>query len=149
MNNLNIECFMDGNDYVVVFKNAAPETADIIKAVLNITSEPEKITGLKSEEKDESAFTYNRPIQCPVCGKNMKFSVGENSRERYTCDCGKSISTFACGRNLTNEEAKDVIENGKSSKKFPFISSKTNNGYNAFLYVSDDGKIKPDFNRKA
>lgn len=147
MENLNVNCFMDGNDFVVVFKNTRPETADLIRNILGVNAEPEQIVGLKPEDAEEDVFKYNKPVRCPGCGKQMKFETAPDSREAYSCECGKWISIFTCGRNLTTDEAKDVIENGKSTQQFSFHSARTGRDYKTFLKT--DGKfIKPDFERK-
>lgn len=147
MENLNVNCFMDGNDFVVVFKNTKPETADLIRNILGVKEEPEKIVGLKPEGPEENEFSYKKPVACPVCGKQMRLETSPDSREGYRCECGKFISTFTCGRNLTNDEAKDVIENNVSTEKYKFHSSRTNKDYLAFLKF-DGQYIKPDFERK-
>lgn len=150
MENLSVNCFMDGDDFVVVFKDTKPETADLIRNILGITEAPEKIEGLKPEEpkeSDEEKFSYRKPVMCPDCGKQMKFETAPDSREAYQCVCGKRISIFTCGRNLTDDEAKDVIENGKSTKKYRFHSGRTGKDYETYIRLSDKC-IKPDFERK-
>lgn len=147
MENLSVNCFMDGNDFVVVFKNTKPETADLIRNILGVKEEPEKIIGLKADDPEEDEFSYKKPISCPVCGKQMQLETSPDSRESYRCECGKTISIFTCGRNLTNDEAKDVIENGGSTMKYKFHSSRTGKDYETFLKF-DGQYIKPDFERK-
>lgn len=76
---------------------------------------------------------------CPKCNKNMT-----NEKWNYKCACGFSISKNICKRNISESDAKDIIQNGRTKKLNGFISKK-GTSFSACLVLNGD-KVEFDFN---
>lgn len=75
----------------------------------------------------------NSNITCPLCGKSL-----ENLKFNYVCECGVRLPKTLLGTALTEEDIKLILEN--KSKKYKFVSSKTQKTFEAKLKFDSNSK---------
>ena len=82
--------------------------------------------------------------KCPLCG-------GEVVRGRYGFGCRNykegckfSINGYICGRAISFENVRLLLENGATSKIQGFVSPRTGKEFDAFLTL-ENGKVKFKF----
>ena len=84
--------------------------------------------------------------KCPICGAPVK-----RMRSFYGCSAYKEtgckflMNTYICGRAITVENAKALLENGKTGLLSGFISKKSKKEFSAVLKLDKDYKIVFDF----
>ncbi len=79
---------------------------------------------------------------CPICGKTVV-----RNRFRYACenrDCGFSLGTNLCGREIPCGAVVDLLKSGKTQKMSGFVSKKSGKTFSARLKI-EDGKVVFDF----
>lgn len=84
--------------------------------------------------------------KCPVCGENVvrtKYGYGCSG---YKNGCKFSINRKICGRIISIENVKFLLENGKTSKIEGFVSPKSGKEFSAYLKL-DNGRTVFDFGR--
>ena len=92
-----------------------------------------------------------KPIgECPKCGGQVL--IGE---KQYRCvktfngskDCTFKINREYCKRELTEEEARKMLTDGKSELLTEFTSKK-GRPFNAFLYINKNGLVRFEFEKR-
>lgn len=78
-------------------------------------------------------------IKCPKCHKNLTKETWS-----FKCDCGFMVSRKIASRDMSDDEIKDLINNGKT-KKLSGFKSKANKPFSASLVLDDDKKTKFEF----
>ena len=105
-----------------------------------------------SSEFENQASESQNPIgevvgKCPICQGNVvttRFGYGcENYKEK---SCKFSISSSICGREISTEDVKALLTNGKTEKLTGFVS-KTNNSFDAILKLDESKRVVFDFGK--
>ena len=82
--------------------------------------------------------------KCPICGENVvrtKFGYGCSG---YKNGCKFSISRKICGRIISAQNVKMLLEAGKTCKISGFVSPRTGKSFDAFLKL-DGGRAVFEF----
>ena len=83
--------------------------------------------------------------KCPKCGSPL-FKRGQLLYCEKGSSCGFKMYTSICGKELTDERIKELIEDSVTSTPISGLKSKKGNEFTAILKRDDEGKISFDFN---
>ena len=98
------------------------------------------------EEETDTGFFGDVIGECPLCHSEIKRGKFFYGCSNYKNGCNFSISAYICGRAVSVNNAKMLIETGRSSKIKGFVSKKGTN-FDAFLKI-ENGKCVFDFSQK-
>ena len=100
---------------------------------------------LPIEEETDTGFFGDVVGKCPLCGAEVKKYYRAYSCSSYKeTGCKFGIFFEICGRTISINNAKKLLEEGRSSKIKNFISKKTGKSFDAYLKLQD-GKAVFDF----
>jgi len=81
---------------------------------------------------------------CPVCGGNVVRTSFGYGCSRYKEGCKFSINGYICGRAISFENVRMLLEKGTTSKIQGFVSPRTGKEFDAFLTL-EEGRAKFKF----
>ena len=123
-------------------ENNIDQSVDLAKSeILQYFSRNSEIS---IEEETDTGFFGDVIGKCPVCSSNIirgKWSYGCSN---YKNGCTFSVRMYICNRAISVNNAKMLLETGRSSKIKGFTSKK-GTAFDAFLKI-EDGKCVFDFN---
>lgn len=96
------------------------------------------------ETDTDMGFAGSSPGKCPLCGGTVvrtSFGYGCSS---YKDGCKFSINGYICGRAISFENVRLLLETGTTSKIQGFVSPRTGKEFDAFLTL-ENGKAKFKF----
>ena len=118
------------------------DSIEIAKTEINEVFEKKPTT---PETDTDDGFYGDVAGVCPLCGGEVRrtsFGYGcSNYREK---DCKFSVNRVICGRVISLENVKKMLESGKTYKIQGFISPKSGKSFDAFLKL-ENGKCVFDF----
>ena len=103
------------------------------------------------DDKAKVTFDFNNPnpeekrtkesYKCPNCGGNI---INDKFNWRCENNCGFTLNYKIAGRDMKEEDLKDLIENGKTKKMSGFIS-KSGKYFSASLILKNKTKTEFQF----
>ena len=99
-----------------------------------------------SKEEGKPVFVFpeepgdETDITCPACGQENLV----HTEKAYKCSCGFKIFTHIAGRDMAENEVRDLCENSRTMKLDGF-KSKKGKEFSCCLILDDDNKVAFDF----
>ncbi len=127
-----------------VFRGEMPieDSVRLAKAEIARYFAPAPATSL--EDDRDTGFFGDEVGACPICGavvRRTKFGYGCSA---YKSGCKFGFSSYICNRAVSIQNAKMLLETGRTSMIRGFVSPRTGKSFDAWLILSD-GKCVFDF----
>ena len=96
------------------------------------------------ETDTDMGFAGSRAGACPLCGGDVVRTSFGYGCSRYKEGCKFSVNGYICGRAISFENVKMLLETGTTSKIQGFVSPRTGKEFDAFLTL-EEGRAKFKF----